>query len=699
MTNNRPNRKRKLSPFILVAAFLLSSCSTTETVTEQSVFSPMTVKKSYLNGKEDDFQKSDEIKDNEITVTSEPAQDKLESIPRDDVLFQSQALSDKFSDKDMIAVSANKMPLEGFLHYVLGELLSINYLFTPLTQNASKPVTLNLKNKISKRRLFNLVESILADRKFTIKYSDNVYLVTNVNPKNKSSTSVGFGRSISSVPFAVGRSMQIVPILYGVKTTLKTTVEQLADVNVAIDAKQSALFLTGDRENLIRALELIQLMDSPANRGRHIGLIKLTYASINLYLNQISNLLKTEGIPNSINDPQNNNLVFVPLEQIGAVAVFSATETLLNRVHYWTNTIDKPSDGDVKQYYVFHPKYARAKDLGESLTPLISAKSASIARASIDSQAVANKADSRSQGTNQLKNISRQVGASNNEVTFVVDERSNALIFYTTGMEYRNLIPLINRLDVLPKQVMLDIVIAEVNLTDDFKFGVEWALKNGDIAAGTLGAFGVDSIGGFSFIADNGKGEIIKASFIKNDQNVKILSNPSLLVRDGVSATIDIGADIAIIGSTSIDPDGERQTTSSDYRKTGIKVAVTPTINAKGVVIMDIQESISNVVPNSVGAAGNPNVFERNISTQVVAESGQTIILGGLIDEQTSKIETKVPLLGDIPYLGNAFKSEADNITKTELVLMVTPKVIARSDQWGSIMSSFENKLEAITIN
>ncbi len=686
-------------PFLLT--FFTLSCVNTNTSVNEGLHDgakPLQVKKSFLHGEGGILSKSDVAsEDGSNQRDRKGGVQRLPSLSRDDVLFQSTRLSNNFSTKVMVKVAANNMSIQNFIHYVYGELLAVNYILTPEIAGINKPVTLSLQDQVSQRRLFLLAESILAERNLTLKYSDNVYLIAKVNPKSKSSTVVGVGRTASSVPAGSRRILQVVPILYGIKTTLKRTVEQLSDVTISIDAKQSALFVTGDYANVSRALELIRLLDSPANRGRHIGVVQLTYSSIGLYLDQISSLLTTEGVPNSINTPGNNNLVFVPLPQIGAVAIFAATKELYDRVRFWTKTLDKPSEGDVKQYFVFHPRYARARDIGESLTPLISARSRG-SSAKLSTTAKKNRQDKSGTSSGQLSKSSRQVGGSNNDITFVVDERSNGIIFYTTGTEYRNVIPLIKRLDVLPKQVMLDIVIAEVKLTGNFKFGVEWALNNGVFSASTIGSFAVNKIGGLALLSTGGNSDKIQAAFLQDDQNINILSNPSLLVRDGVTASLDIGADVAIVGGTTQDP-VNGTTINNQYRKTGIKVAITPTINAQGIVIMEINESISNTVPNSAGAGGNPNVFERNVLTEVVAENGQTVILAGLVDENKSTSELKVPFFGDLPLIGHLFKQNAVISAKTELVLMITPRVINRSDQWGDIMSSIKQNFENIQID
>ena len=453
----------------------------------------LTVKKSYLSGDDGEFvdNSAASSQEQEASLTAPGEFKRLETLDRDDVSFSSNALDSEFSDKESVSVAANNMPLQDYVHYVFGDLLGVNYVLTPEVAKNKQRVTLSIAQPITKRRLFTLSQSILADRNVAIKHNGDVFLLESVDPNSKSSKVVGIGRGVDEVPLGAREVLQIVPVLYGIKTSLKRTVEQLSDVTVTLDARQSAVFIEGSRPSVIRAMELVQLLDSPANRGRHIGLVKLTFSTIDLYMEQMSILLENEGIPNSIGSPNTNNLVFVPLYQIGAVAIFAASDALLDRVEFWTKAIDKPSEGDVKQYFIFNPRYARATDIGQSLAPLISGAGAA---SQVETQARANAADAQGDSTGQLARIQRSTGAANNELTFVVDERTNSLVFYTTGTIYKGLLPLIHSLDVLPKQVMLNITIAEVTLTDEFKFGVDFALSEGKFSFSNT--FGAEDIGG-----------------------------------------------------------------------------------------------------------------------------------------------------------------------------------------------------------
>ena len=168
-------------------------------------------------------------------------------------------------------------------------------------------------------------------------------------------------------------------------------------------------------------------------------------------------------------------------------------------------------------------------------------------------------------------------------------------------------------------------------------------------------------------------------------------------MRDGVSANISVGDNIPTIGSTTSDPiSGDRETTSIEYRKTGVDLTVVPTVNAQGTIIMEIQQNISNESPDGSSVNGTPAIFERTISTEVVAGDGQSVILGGVISENNSTNSNSVPLLGSIPVLGHLFRTDSSSQDKTELVVLVTPKIVHNLEDWQRVKTSFLDGLENV---
>ncbi len=670
----------------------LSGCATTKESSQQGKDERFTykIKRSYLEGSTDKTLPED-IENSEIEGRPpyEPLQPIAQNAQKE---RKANTLAREFSDSEKVTIAADKMPLTEFLHYAFGEILAKNYVLAPDLKGNKTPVTLNVSNAISKRELFRLVANVLDNQQVSIDYSGDVFFFQ-AAALGKAKATIGIGRTIESVPSVAGQILQVIPLKYGIRISMERTIRELIEADIRSDYEQSTLFVMGDRNNILRAIELVQMLDVPANRGKHIGLISLTYIPLEEFVTQTQTLMKNEGLDVGIADGQNKNIALVTLNHIGAAAVFATSEELLNRVRYWASVLDKPTRGDNEQYFVYHPRFARATDLGDSVGRLISLSGGrSQERVQRNNQSTGENAD---QLANESVRSNRVISASN--ISFVVDERSNSLIFKTSGSQYQALMPLLERLDVLPKQVLLEVLIAEVTMSDDFKFGVEFALRNSSrFALTTKGAFSAGETGGLNLSFLDGGTEAV-ASFFKENKFINVLSNPSMLVRDGVSANISVGTDIPVVGGT-VSQDGGNVTTNIVYRKTGVDVAVTPTINAQGVVIMNIKQQISNTVDTTAGSGGSPSIFERSLDTEVVVESGRTVLLGGLISEDVSNGEIKVPGFGDLPFIGNLFKERNDSKTKTELVMLVTPRVIERNDDWEKLMMDFQNGLENIRI-
>ncbi len=621
----------------------------------------------------------------------------------DQLMGDTLDLAKRFKSSESLQLALDELPLQQFLHYALGDVLKVSYILDEQTNKDNKPVTLNIKDRISPRGLFILLEDVLLQRGYVISLKNDIYYIVASKQKRGNVNNVfGIGANAADVPNTSRNIVQIVPLKFGLKSSLNQLLTQVVDVVANPDLEQSALFLRGKRENILKALEFISMVDTPSLSSRYIGVVSLSFVTPEEFITQATDLMKNEGIPVADSSAASGaSIVFVPIKSSGAVAIFAKTEAFLNRAQFWGEMIDKPQQSNDKRYYVYHPKFARAMDLGESLKPLLGNSVSVAANQNSNQQGQNTSASAARRGNDNARLQSSNRGLSDSDVNMIVDERSNVLVFYANGSEYQSLLPLIRRLDVMPKQIMMDVMIAEVSLQDEFKKGVEFLLnETTDSGAtrqlSTQGAFGVGGGLTYSWV---GSDRSVNLSLFQDNSLVNIISQPTILVRDGVDAQISVGTDIPVVGATTSDPiNGQRETTQVDYRKTGVELSVAPTVNAQGVLIMDIDLKISNTIDSGVTTAGSPSIFERAIKTEVVADSGQTVILGGLISENATDGVTKVPVLGDIPILGHLFRGDSVSKDKTELVVLVTPRVIHRQEEWDELKRAFDLKLQHLKL-
>lgn len=287
------------------------------------------------------------------------------------------------------------------------------------------------------------------------------------------------------------------------------------------------------------------------------------------------------------------------------------------------------------------------------------------------------------------------------QVTVQADEDSNTLLMsYSPRMETQ-VIELLNKLDQAPPQVMIKVLLAEVTLTDKVEMGMEFALQdlvftehatigpNGtiqgskfDVIGGTdVGAAGSGSLGGFSFtITGEDFNFLLRA--LQNEGRVDVLSRPSIMVADNQQANITVGSNVPVVQNLSIATGGIVQP-SVTYRDVGIILDVEPHINPDGYVNMNIRPEISDIATSSVsiGSGINLPIFtQRSADTWVSVRDGETIVIGGLITSRENNSEAKVPVAGDVPLLGNLFRSTVRDKSKTELLIVLTPEII-RTEQ------------------
>jgi len=292
-------------------------------------------------------------------------------------------------------------------------------------------------------------------------------------------------------------------------------------------------------------------------------------------------------------------------------------------------------------------------------------------------------------------------------------EGSNTLIMsYSPRMESQ-VVRLVNELDRLPPSVYIEVLMAEVTVEDRFEMGMEFAIQdllfserafigandtlhgdNFDFVFGSdVGAAGGTGLGGFSFsVTGEDFNFLLRA--LQTEGRLEVVSRPSIYVQDNEDAKINIGERVPVVKDVNIGPTG-MVTPGVDYEEVGIILEVTPIISPDGYVKMDIAPEISSIGPSSVPIATGvtlPTFIERKAETSVTVKDGETIIIGGLITDRESTNENKVPLLGDIPYLGNLFRSNVRETTKRELLIILTPHVVMNMEDARTISEDMRDQ-------
>src|SRR5918996_1434827 len=301
----------------------------------------------------------------------------------------------------------------------------------------------------------------------------------------------------------------------------------------------------------------------------------------------------------------------------------------------------------------------------------------------------------------------------------VADPATNSLIVYGTAQEFQNIKNILKDLDIVPRQVLLDVLIAEVTLTDDHSFGIEYEIfkrsgvtifgqtfnSQGAIRSGILPALPPDATitpfaNGISGVI--GRGNAVRA-FINaamTDSRFKILSSPSVLAADNRPARIQIGSEEPIAtGTIAAAVGGVAQSTSIQYRNTGRIVTIIPQVNSQGLVNLQLLAEVSSIREfQEVGQTGttSPAFDIRQAETTAVVQDGDTLVVGGMISNNSSRTRTGIPYLMDIPVIGRFFGATTDSTDRTELIMLITPHVIRNRDESRQVTEDFKKSLSTV---
>ena len=284
------------------------------------------------------------------------------------------------------------------------------------------------------------------------------------------------------------------------------------------------------------------------------------------------------------------------------------------------------------------------------------------------------------------------------EVRIVPDERTNALIVKATAHDYEIVKETIKKLDILPRQVIIEILVAEVALSDNFNLGIEWFIKTGMFAFSQ--SFGLGAASGLvaTFVDSNDVRAFLTT--LSTFTKINIVTSPHLMARDNKAARMQIGQEVPIVtGSqstlTGVSAGGQNVFQTIQQRDIGRILNITPHVTEKRQVTLDINLEISDTLPSST-VRRTPSFSKRSINSSVVVEDRQTLMIGGIIDKSTNSTRTGLPWLKDIPYIGFLFGTTGETTSRSELLILLTPHVVGNPEDGIAETKRFKERLEML---
>jgi general secretion pathway protein D len=577
---------------------------------------------------------------------------------------------------------------------VLGDALGLAYAVDPQVKGT---LTLQSVRPIPREQLLAALETALRAQELAVVNVNGTYTV--VPFKDAPRRLTGFRAPESRGQ--PGYGIQIVPLQYLSATEMQRTLEPFAPAGgvLRVDEARNLLVIAGTGTELAAMLEVIRTFDVDWLAGMSFGLYTLNYVDARTLATELQQVFGDEKSPLA------GVVRIVPLPRLNSLLAITPRPDYLQQVEGWVKRLDLGGTTPGRRIYVYDVQNGRAADLAKSLSQILA-----LADFSGNTEAASEGAEGGSlqgpptltrQPPSRSNDSTSSEGFENGGLRIVPNDESNALMILATPSEFAVIESALVRLDATPLQVLIEASLAEVTLTDEMQYGVQWAYQGGDgplILSESSSGGVAQRFPGFSYLF-TGRSDIRAVlNAIESITNVRVISSPKLMVLNNREASLQVGDQVPVTVQSSVSSGDSNApiVNSVQFRDTGVILRVTPRVNKNGLVQLEIAQEVSEVVPTTSSGIDSPTIQQRKLSTTVSVRSSETIALGGLIREGKSKTRSGVPFLRRIPALGAAFGSTGDTRRRTELVVLITPRVIRSNDDVTDMMQDLRETFRGL---
>ena len=607
---------------------------------------------------------------------------------------------------DPIRVTFHDVPLVAFINAVFGEELGMSFVISPGLRDKTDLVTLKLTEPLPPRQLFATARRVLREYGVDVQEAEEGILTFSASQEaaSRDVPLLVSGRTLPEVPLTHRTIFQLVPlsVVRGpqVRGWLLEAFDS-QDLKVMEDPDRNALLLRGSADMLARAVAMIEVLDQPLLRGRYGIIIEPVFMAAADLAGALNSVLKAEGYQSSLGVAGPASVILLPLAGVNKVVAFASDRDIVEHVEEWAEVLDTRQKETIEEaVFTYEIRNTQAEELTEILQRMVGVRVDAAAPASPEPATAGTGRGERGESRAALPATAPAPAAAGARI--VVDPRRNLVLFRGSGREWAEVRSVIEKLDRSVPSVLIEVLVAEVSLTDEEKTGFEFLLKGGiggrDVTAGTLGGIGRSAGGLAVTLYSAGEARAALNLFYKDDR-VVIRSRPRLLVKSGETASIDVGNEIPVITQRSDDQrpvDGSTNIVQEvSYRKTGVQLEIKPLVQANGLVDLQISQQLSEARPTAATSlAGSPTILNRQISTSLTLRDGGSLVMGGLISGNQSAGKQGVPVLGRMPVVGRLFRTDTLQEDRTELLVMVTPYVVADHEEGWELTRRIREQLD-----
>lgn len=571
--------------------------------------------------------------------------------------------------------------LPAFIDVVFGEMLELPYITGSGVAQRSDLVQLRSSGSIPSDDFLALVITALRDYGIRVVFEDGAYRI--IQDQELMARRPRFIRSRASVaPDGMRPVIQFVEISALGASDMANLLNRAfggssnQNLRIEVDGPRNMIILNGLPEDVSAAARLAVELDELNFAGSQVMRYAPSFWGATELSQELVRLLSAEGWQASDRQGNPRPVLILPVVPANALFVFTRSAEALDRVNYWINELDRPSGrGDGPEIFLYTARNVDADILAATVGGVLAGRGRSSSRMSMR----AASEGAAETGLSEDGELQRdQISA---------DRMGNRVIFMGTANDYSRVLPLLRQLDQAPAEVLIEVTIAEITLTDSQSSGVEfladslnsgrWAGSVGSRGLG-LGSSGLD-VRIFSSDID------IAINAFHETSRVNVLSRPRLVARSGGSANIQVGADVPVISSQRAAPaqggSGALDVLQTvDYRSTGVLLQIEPIVFGDNRVELVLTQEVSTALPTTTADISSPTISNRSLNTTLSLYDGETAVLGGLIQENYSRARRGIPGVRDVPVLGRLFSAENEGLDRTELIVFITAYILRSSE-------------------
>ncbi len=577
---------------------------------------------------------------------------------------------------------------------VLGDMLQVSYAVAPAVQGN---ISLHTATPLARDAVLPALEDALTLAGAALVPNGDGYTI--VPLQNAARTSGRRGQS------GAGYRVEIVPLRYISAAEAQHLIEPLVAQGsiIQVDPQRNLLILGGSASELARVTQTIALFDVDWLRSQSFGLFPLEYSQARAVAADLQSML-AQG-------PMAGLVRIIPIEHLNAVLVVSSHPAYVDEMRGWVERFDRGRDTASPRVFVYHVQHGRAADIAAVLTKALGPRNGG--GAAPEAGGLADAGGGADQhlapqapqpGANPLLGGLATQGANDlplGDVRITADDTNNALLIVTTGEKYRLVEQALQQLDAVPLQVMLEACVAEVHLTNQLQYGLQYYFHSGNFSAlqsTVLPSSLAADTGGLSLLFSQGNNIQVVLDLLNSLSKVKVISAPQVMVLNNRTASIEVGDQVPIATSTAIGVITANAPVVNTIQllDTGIILRVTPRVGSGGLVLLDINQEVSSSVPTTSSTINSPTIQQRKINSSIAVQDGQTLMIGGLISDTRTKTRTGIPYLMDLPYVGPLFSLRNDQVDRTELIVLITPRVVHNEHEAEEVTEELREKLPMI---